>query len=302
MNKTVTTTINEDLCIGCGLCVEVCPSETISIIDKKAKITGDESICCGHCEAICPENAIKVEFTDQSQISFANFSTKNGWIKPGEFDTENLIHLMRSRRSCRNYKDKEVDISILEDLVKIGTTAPSGTNCQMWTFTILPDRGSVLKFGTRVLKFFKKLNSMAEKAWLRKLMSMAGKTELNDYYEGYYERVAEKIKEFEEDGNDSLFHGAVSAIIIGSEPGASCPAEDALLASQNILLGAHSMGLGTCLIGFAVEAMKNDKGIKETINVPKNERIYSVIAVGYPDEKYQECCGRRKIKPRIVKL
>ncbi|MEZ4578721.1 MAG: nitroreductase family protein [Desulfobacterales bacterium] len=39
------------------------------------------------------------------------------------------------RRSCRNYKETPVPASVLEDLVRIGITAPSGTNSQMWTFT-----------------------------------------------------------------------------------------------------------------------------------------------------------------------
>ena len=44
---------------------------------------------------------------------------------------------------------------------------------------------------------------------------------------------------------------------VATAPGASSPKEDALLASQNILLAAHAMGLGTCLIGFAVGGTTN---------------------------------------------
>ncbi len=54
-----------------------------------------------------------------------------------------------------------------------------------------------------------------------------------------------------EKGKDLLFHGAPAAIIVASKEEASCPSEDSLLATQNILLGAHSLGLGTCLVGFA---------------------------------------------------
>ena len=59
---------------------------------------------------------------------------------------------------------------------------------------------------------------------------------------------------------DRLFHGAAAAILVTGRRQASCPAEDALLATQNILLAAHAMGLGSCLIGFAVEAMRRDPG------------------------------------------
>jgi len=87
-------------------------------------------------------------------------------------------------------------------------------------------------------------------------------------------------------------------MIIGSKPGASCPAEDALLATQNILLAAHGMGLGSCLIGFAVTAMKKDTSIQGSIGIPAEEEIHAVIALGYPDEVYQRIAGRKKVTPR----
>jgi nitroreductase len=70
--------------------------------------------------------------------------------------------------------------------------------------------------------------------------------------------------------------------------------EDALLATQNILLGAHSMGLGTCLVGFAVAAMQKDSRIKVALGIPPEEPVYAVIALGYPDEVYQRTAGRKK--------
>jgi nitroreductase len=87
-------------------------------------------------------------------------------------------------------------------------------------------------------------------------------------------------------------------IVIGSRPGASCPAEDALLATQNILLAAHSMGLGSCLIGYAVAAMKRDPAIQGHIGIPANEDIHAVIALGYTGEVYQHIAGRKKVTQR----
>jgi nitroreductase len=201
---------------------------------------------------------------------------------------------MRSRRSCRNYKEKQVERNILEDLVKMGITAPSGTNSQGWTFTILPTRDSVLVLANQIARYFKELNNMAEKSYLRFFMKMAGNRELDFYYKNHYERVKETLSEWENNGRDRLFHGATSAIIVGYKPGATCPAEDALLATQNILLGAHSMGLGSCLIGFAVSAIKRDPKIKLTVGVPADEKVYAVIALGWPDEKYFGLAGRKK--------
>ena len=99
---------------------------------------------------------------------------------------------------------------------------------------------------------------------------------------------------WEKEGKDLLFHGAPAAIVVGSKKEASCPAEDALLATQNMLLSAHVLGLGTCLIGFAVEAMKRDKSILRRIGMPDDEKPYAVVALGYPNEKYQRLTGRKR--------
>jgi nitroreductase len=163
-----------------------------------------------------------------------------------------LVQLMASRRSCRNFTDQPVERDVLEDLIKIGITAPSGTNSQSWTFTILPTRKAVTTLAEHIASFFGRLNTAAERTLFRLFLKLIGKGELDAYYRGYYQKVKEALEEWHESGKDRLFHGSTAAILVGSKPGASCPAEDSLLATQNILLAAHSMGLGSCLIGYAV--------------------------------------------------
>jgi nitroreductase/Pyruvate/2-oxoacid:ferredoxin oxidoreductase delta subunit len=298
IDRKVATHIDQEKCNGCELCVKVCPSETISMQDGKAHVTGDRSLQCGHCVAVCPVDAVRVDTIDEKSLSFKSFDLENDWMPHGEFDTSRLVQLMASRRSCRNYTDETVDRSMLEDLVKIGTTAPSGTNCQNWTFTIFPDRVAVNEFGQRIGSFFKNINRMAEKTLLRKALKLIGKPELDKYYQEYYQSVKEGLEEWEQHRRDRLFHGATAVIVVASKPGGSCPREDALLATQNILLAAHSMGLGTCLIGFAVEAIQYDPTIKHFLKIPNEETVYTVIAMGYPEEEYQGLTGRKKVVMR----
>lgn len=51
--------VDHDICVGCGDCVEECPSEAMSVEGEKATINYDECIDCGACQAVCPEDAIK---------------------------------------------------------------------------------------------------------------------------------------------------------------------------------------------------------------------------------------------------
>ncbi|MCD6153718.1 MAG: nitroreductase family protein [Syntrophobacterales bacterium] len=283
MNLRVTTEIDNDLCTGCGLCVDICPSNTISLIEGRAIVTGNYSIQCDHCAAICPVGAIAVHGVNENALKLATVKNNDTWLKHGDFDTALLVQLMRSRRSCRMFSSKPVGKDMLEDLVKIGATAPSGTNSQLWTFTILPYRSAVEKLSAMTSQFFHRLNS---------------DDTLGQYYMRYHEARKENLREGKEPWHDQLFHGAPAAIIIGMKPGASCPCEDALMASQNILLAAHAMGLGTCMIGFVVEAIKRDPGIKRALDIPQKERIFAVIATGYSREKYTRPARRKPVIPR----
>jgi len=290
--------INRDLCNGCGLCVNVCPTGTISLFEGTAIASGDMSIFCGHCEAVCPHEAIRVTAIDEEMSEYKTFTAEKQWLPPEKFNTSLLVQLMASRRSCRNFTDQPVERDVLEDLIKIGITAPSGTNSQSWTFTILPTRKAVTTLAEHIASFFGRLNTAAERTLFRLFLKLIGKGELDAYYRGYYQKVKEALEEWHESGKDRLFHGSTAAILVGSKPGASCPAEDSLLATQNILLAAHSMGLGSCLIGYAVAAMKRDASIRRYIGIPAEEEIYAVIALGYPNEIYQRVAGRKKVIPR----
>jgi nitroreductase len=258
----------------------------------KASVRGTNCFGCGHCEAICPPEAITAP-ANRVDFAFSQAENVASYSPPGEYDLAALIRLMRSRRSCRNYQQKAVAPALLQDLIMIGITAPSGTNSQGWTFSILPDRQKVESLGASIALYFKKLNKIAKNPLLRRLDTLFSQGQLAKYYKQHYTSVQNSLDLWDKKGEDRLFHGAPALILVGSRPEASCPHDDALLATQNILLGAHAMGLASCLIGFAVHAINRAPEIKKQLNLPAAEQIYSVIALGYPAEKYSRTTGRR---------
>ncbi len=297
MNSTVTTRIDPDACIGCGRCVDVCPAGTISMQEGRGVVTGTYSMNCGHCEAVCPAEAVTVASLEHP-FFLSSAAVDDRWLPHGEYDTGQLVRLMRSRRSCRNFEKKAIDRRLLEDLVRIGTTAPSGTNSQSWTFTVLAGRREVETLGAEVAGFFRKLNRTAAKPWLRLMAKIFARDRLGEYYRRYYKTVQEGLELWEREGVDTLFHGAAAVILVGGRKSASSPREDALLASQNILLAAHSLGLGSCMIGFAVAAINRDTKIQRLLEITTAESVHAAIALGYPAECYEKAAFRKKVPIR----
>ncbi|MFQ6037329.1 MAG: CoB--CoM heterodisulfide reductase iron-sulfur subunit A family protein, partial [Candidatus Aminicenantales bacterium] len=60
--------VTPNLCTGCGMCVEVCPYEALSLKDGKAEV--NEVLCegCGTCSATCLRAAINVKNTTPAQV------------------------------------------------------------------------------------------------------------------------------------------------------------------------------------------------------------------------------------------
>jgi nitroreductase len=197
-----------------------------------------------------------------------------------------------SRRSVRKYRETPVSAEILRDLVEFAATAPSGSNCQNWEFTIIPDRNKVFQLAWNIRDFFVRLNAIVRNPVLRYVSVLFAGTALLRYYRDHFASVEQGLTEAEK-GRDLLFHGAPALIIVHSDMEGSLPLEDGQYAAYNIVLMAHAMGLGTCFIGYASETLNKSKKIKTSINIPEKNRVLAVLTVGYPDISYERFALRK---------
>ena len=56
--------VSRELCIDCGACVSICPSQALSLDKDTFKLVFDAERCviCGSCALVCPVSAIRVDF------------------------------------------------------------------------------------------------------------------------------------------------------------------------------------------------------------------------------------------------
>ena len=59
--RTGEITIDAETCQLCGVCVNKCPEDAMSIEDGKVMIDTEKCIVCDACEAICPVHAVKLK-------------------------------------------------------------------------------------------------------------------------------------------------------------------------------------------------------------------------------------------------
>lgn len=73
------------------------------------------------------------------------------------------------------------------------------------------------------------------------------------------------------------------------------PIEDGAIATQNMLLAAHALGLGACWIG-AYGSVYEDK-VKEMLKIPKGKRLLSIISMGFPAQAREK--GRKELEELV---
>ena len=264
--------IDREICIGCGACVKDCLSKIIRVEEEVAVIEDfTDCIKCGHCGASCPVDAIRYD-DPEYDMNIESFSKDHDLVTFRELD-----YLIKMKRSCRQYHQKEVESDKLESLLRIGQISPTGGNRQPLKFV--------------VVNGFEKVEAL-------KLMAMETLYDVGQKSEGRYARVFTSILDnYKKTGYDRLFYNAPLVIVIYGDPSISqTMAVDGGIAAGQMTLIGETLGLGSCYIGYLKTAADHNREICNYLGIPSNETIITNIIFGYPQTRYYRSVPREKLK------
>ena len=164
------------------------------------------------------------------------------------------IEAIKGRRSIRKFKDRAVGKEIIDELLNAAQMAPSAGNLQARDFIVVSNKITRKKLTKAALG-----QSFIEQAPV----------------------VFVVIANIERSSRIYKSRGELYAI------------QDATAGIENMLLVAHSMGLGTCWVGAF-----NENEVSELLCLPNKTLPVGIIPVGYPDE--QPSAPPRMVMDRLV--
>ena len=177
--------------------------------------------------------------------------------------------MMDRRRTIREFSDRPVPRSLMEDLIRTASTAPSGAHKQPWTFCLIKDPA------------------------IRKEMRIAAEKEEYDSYNGRMsDEWLEALQPFGTDWNKPFIEKAPWIVVIfkksyditedGGKSKNYYVNESVGIAAGFFLAAAHNAGLATLT---HTPSPMNFLG--KVLNRPENERAFLLVPVGYPEEGTQ---------------
>lgn len=159
----------------------------------------------------------------------------------------NTNECIRTRRSIRKFKSDPIDHSLIESLVSDASYSPSWKNTQITRYIAIEDSSILDKIISDYTPDFNS-NIIRQAPMVIAVTFVKGRC-------GY-----------ERDGSFSTKKEDHWQMF------------DVGVACQTFCLAAHEAGLGTVIMGIW-----DEDGITELLNVPENQELAALIAIGYPD-------------------
>lgn len=267
-------TVQPDKCIHCGLCIKDCVVGCLEFDENKIpQYTSNGAmhcIACQHCMLVCPKAA----------LSF-------GGLEPESSDSvfhgnsEDILNLIKSRRSIRNYKDMDVPPEKIDQLIDMLAYAPTGGNAPSVHVSIIATREKMDAF--RKLSY-DCLMSVKPGSPLYRIKKMA----------------AASLRE----GKDFLFRGATALVVtsFNKEQGAAiCETVDPIISLSYLDIYAASLGLGTVWDGFAVAVAQEFPELREQLQIPKGCSMSFIMGLGVPNIAHQRAAQRMTDRVVVIK-
>ena len=188
---------------------------------------------------------------------------------------------IKSRRSKRCFLDKCIPDEIINEIIEAGRYAPSALNKQPWKFIILTNRDSIKKL-SGIAK--EKTRKIAKLLPILKLFKPALKDP----------QIIGAINKTISSDADTVFYNAPLLILIAADKKEHFAVKDCALASQNMMLYAHSLGISSCFIGRA-DMLRANKAAADIIGLPPDHRLESAVVFGYvPGDKDDPIVPKRR--------
>jgi nitroreductase/NAD-dependent dihydropyrimidine dehydrogenase PreA subunit len=265
--------IDETRCKRDGFCANECPSGLIRLAEGSfpKAVPGAEKLCmrCGHCVAVCPHGALS-----HNDIPVQGCpSIRDNLV----LDREQVVQLLRSRRSIRQYRRQPVEEEKIQELIEVARYAPTGGNTQTVEWWVYTDRKDIRRFAELTAE------------WIRQVLQTVPARNLPPYFP--------PILTGWDAGRDTILRDAPVLIL------AMAPAEspnglvEVSIALTYLQLAALPMGLGTCWAGLIQRALLQYPPLKEAFGLPQKTVNHYPTMLGYPKTGYSRVPERKP--PRI---
>jgi iodotyrosine deiodinase len=198
--------------------------------------------------------------------------------RAGEF-YENL----NSRRTVREFSDRDVDFELIEKAILTAGTAPSGAHMQPWRFVVVRDQEIKTKIRAAAEKEeYESYHGRMSEKWLRRLAPL-GTDEHKPFLEiAPYLIVVFRINSIAEDGTREPTYYSQESVGI---------------AVGMLLAALHNAGLATL-----THTPSPMKFLQEILGRPKTEVPFVLIPVGYPAADARVPDLRRKPLEEIMTI
>ncbi len=275
--------VDQNKCIGCGLCVKVCPGGILHLnATRKCEMDEIDQFgwwgCwrCEHCLAVCPRGAISI-FGKQPENSLSPVASEQA--------APMLEALMANRHSCRRFLKKDVDSALIDRMLRALGNAPNGGNKQQVEFTLVYDREQ--------MDFFRHL------AYAEMDRLAAGGV----YPKGFDAPSFQDLKRWENTVRpEMLFCGAPYLLIPHATLGKGEPVEDTMVAAAWFELLCAANGLGCVMMTFPKDALANMPDIKAMLQIPEDHYIGVMLGFGWPEIRYARGSQRTVEESRVHRL